>query len=225
MYGKDIVALATRYKHMSNLSSRISPHLHFTPHIAMWTVSLTSLVAGSSVALADLVGLPTLPFTTTTEDCYEILGTHNIVVDSRYANSTDTNGWTLIPPTLHDFAQTFKDDLAEVVGQRTTTALGDGCGIGSIYLTLGNVSSFVDAAGRWTSEAYLLNVTAESITITGASPLGVWWGTRSVLQQAVLNNGRLFVGTGADSPGWNTRGVFVCSYSLLSFLLHGNDPG
>ncbi|KAK4555226.1 hypothetical protein LTR86_007522 [Recurvomyces mirabilis] len=175
-----------------------------------------------SLTVADLVGIPTVPFVTSAAGHYDFHQTRLIVVDPRYGNATDTNGWTLIPPTLNDFARTFQEDITHITGRS--------CGLGqwhetkalSIILTLDNCSDFVDAAGRWTSEAYKLDITGNNITVTGASPLGVWWGTRTLLQQAVLQNGSIPTGSGVDSPGWNTRGVFLDAgrhYYPPSFLV------
>ncbi|KXL43089.1 glycoside hydrolase family 20 protein [Acidomyces richmondensis BFW] len=165
----------------------------------------------ASAALGDLVGIPTVPFTTSGRDPFNIHTVKHIVVDSRYANSTDNDGWTLIPPTLWEFASTFREDLVGVTGNRVmldceSSAAGED---GIIFLTVANSMGFTDAAGRWTSEGYRLDVDEQSVTITGASPLGVWWGTRTILQQAVLGNGKLAAGSGTDSPGWNTRGLFL----------------
>lgn len=168
-------------------------------------------VVYSSLALTDLVGIPTVPFTATGKGTFNAAKA-NIVVDTRYANITDTNGWTLIPPTLNQFAETFASDLADITGFSQGRVLeGDGPRESSIFLTLDNCTEYHDAAGKWTSEAYTIDVKEESITISGASPLGVWWGTRTLLQQVVLHNGSLAVGSGIDSPGWNTRGIFVRS--------------
>ena len=178
----------------------------------------------SSLALADLVGVPTVPFTVTGSGSFNAFETKHIVVDSRYANSTDTNGWTLIPPTLSQFAETFANDLADFTDvSRNYLVEGDGPQDSTIFLTIDNCTEYRDAAGRWTSEAYTLEVKEDSVTISGASPLGVWWGTRTLLQQVVLNNGSMAIGSGIDSPGWNTRGIFVriCSVSQVSMLMHG----
>jgi hexosaminidase len=165
-----------------------------------------------STVLGDLVGVPTVPFTTDDIGSLSVHQVDRIVVDPSYANTTDVNGWTLIPPTLFDFAGTFQDDLGKFAGKNislVTTNSTVSKSSKAIYLTISNCSDFVDAAGRWTSEAYQLEVTGDFIFITGASPSGVWWGTRTVLQQAVLGNGTLATGSGVDAPGWNTRGIFV----------------
>jgi hexosaminidase len=77
-------------------------------------------------------------------------------------------------------------------------------------MTIGNSSHYLDAAGRPTSEGYSINITKDGIVITGASPLGAFWGTRSILQQGVLSNGmQLSLGNAIDAPGWGVRGTFV----------------
>ncbi|KAI7488680.1 hypothetical protein KC351_g1847 [Hortaea werneckii] len=166
------------------------------------------LVACCSTALGELIGVPTVPFTTSGSGAYDFSKTDAIVIDNRFANVTDTQGWTLIPPTLIDFASTFAQDLS-IAHQAVQVQSGDNASECSIFLTLDNSTDYVDAAGRWTSEAYTLNVQADRVIISGASPLGVWWGTRSLLQQVVLNNGSIPIGSGIDSPGWNTRGIFL----------------
>lgn len=163
----------------------------------------------ASTALADLVGIPIVPFTASNGRSFDLGQAQSIIVDSRYAQTKDTNGWTLIPPTLSEFANTFAKDFQYIVGKNVSVGQGWRSGGQSIFLTVGNNSQFTDAAGRWTSEAYAVDVTDSGITILGASPLGVWWGTRSLLQQAALIEGKMQMGKGTDAPGWGTRGIFV----------------
>ena len=132
-----------------------------------------------------------------------------IVVDSRYQNNVNHDGETLIPPTLQEFARTFAADLGSSVGRTLDVSYGTSSTNGSIFLTLDNSTNFHDAAGRRTSEGYSLMVNTTGITIAGASPLGTWWGTRSVIQAALLNNGSVPFGSGVDAPGWGTRGVML----------------
>lgn len=54
-----------------------------------------------------------------------------------------------------------------------------------------------------------MSTDTHGVTVTGASPLGAWWATRSILQQALLHNGSIPIGTGTDSPGWGTRGMML----------------
>ncbi|KAH9817761.1 glycoside hydrolase family 20 protein [Teratosphaeria destructans] len=175
--------------------------------------------------VGNLLAIPTVPFTSdNTDDVFTIDSVDRIVVDSRFADARDTAGWTLIPPTLQEFAITFQNDFSDLTTRKIDLATSRCTPVAGnvIQLTLGNSSEFVDAAGRWTSEAYQLEVTTKAVIITGASPLGVWWGTRTLLQQTVLQNGRLSVGSGVDAPGWNTRGVFLDvarHYYAPSFLV------
>jgi len=168
---------------------------------------IAALFLFSPLVTSDLLGLPTVPFV---EDGGHLslskLG--RIIVDAEHCDIADTTGHTLIPPTLLEFANTFASDL-EATGSNTEVVAGDHAEEGSIFLTIGNSSEFIDAAGRWTAEAYTLNVTDDRIIITGASPLGAWWATRSVFQQRALN-GTIATGYGVDAPGWGTRGIMVC---------------
>ncbi|GAB7355847.1 hypothetical protein MBLNU459_g6509t1 [Dothideomycetes sp. NU459] len=161
----------------------------------------------SATTQADLVGIPTAPFSPSSNVTYPLTHVHSIVVDAHYANATDTAGSTLIPPTLWSFANTFAEDLAQHRAQPLHVSIGTNATLNSIFLTLGNSSEFVDAAGRPTNEAYTLDVKRSGIVITGSSPLGAWWGTRTLLQQFVL--GDVALGTGSDAAGWGTRGVML----------------
>ncbi|KKY30721.1 putative glycosyl hydrolase family 20 [Diaporthe ampelina] len=116
---------------------------------------------------------------------------------------------SLIPPTLFEFAQTFAGDLANIFNIDATVTNGTNSTTDSIFLTLGDPSVYLNASGDPSSEGYSLSVTSNAITINGASPLGVWWGTRTVLQQATLNNGSVPLGSGTDTPGWATRGMML----------------
>lgn len=140
---------------------------------------------------------------------YDLSSVQNIVVDAQYASSVDDSMATLIPPTLFEFAQTFADDLANIFNIDATVTNGTNGTSDSIFLTLGDPSAYLNASGDPSSEGYTISVNSNAITITGASPLGAWWGTRTVLQQATLNNGSIQQGSGSDTPGWATRGMML----------------
>jgi hexosaminidase len=135
----------------------------------------------------------------------------SIVVDSDYQNAVNTEGETLIPPSLLSFAKTFGTDLESSLGLNVPVITGKSSAKNSVFMTISkNSSEFLDAAGRPTSEGYSIDVTSTGIVITGASPLGVWWATRTILQQGVLNDGmELSLGSAVDAPGWQIRGAFV----------------
>lgn len=156
--------------------------------------------------------MPTTPFTET-GGTYDLSSLSGILVDSRYADEVDNNGYTLIPPTLQQFAETFQEDLKSVLGLDVPLAQGSTRKPNTIFVTLGNNTNFKDAAGRSTSEGYTLTVDNRGLVVTGASPLGAWWATRSIVQAAALGNSTISKGFGTDAPGWGTRGVMVSLYS------------
>jgi hexosaminidase len=112
-------------------------------------------------------------------------GIRSIIVDSKFANYTNTKGETLIPPSLQEFGETFAKDLRGLhvnVSCHTGTKSSNS----SIFLTLGEPGDYLDVAGRESAEGYSLSVSNEGIEIAGASSLGAWWGTRTILQQVSL---------------------------------------
>lgn len=177
-----------------------------------WPKLVQLVLIGARMTAASLQGIPTVPFESSskTGKQFDLQTVRKIQIDPKYASSVDTAGWTLIPPTLQAFAETFAEDLSDVTGSNATAVVGAAdANSPTVYLTIGQDDGFKDAAGRFTSEAYKINVTEAGIILTGASPLGVFWGTRTVLQQAILNHGKVPLGSGVDAPGWNTRGVFL----------------
>ncbi|KAK7523291.1 glycoside hydrolase [Phyllosticta citriasiana] len=169
----------------------------------------TILLPLIGIASARLLTVPSTPFEAT-DGMISLTTIKSIIVDSRHSNATDTAGQTLIPPTLWEFAETFASDLQTSLDQSSVSVIaGASSTAGSIFLTLDDSIAFLDAAERHTSEGYSLSVTSSGITIAGASPLGAWWGTRSLIQAAVLGDGTIKTGTATDAPGWATRGVML----------------
>ncbi|RDW79819.1 glycoside hydrolase-1 [Coleophoma cylindrospora] len=135
---------------------------------------------------ARLLGIPTVPFVSSNSTGTFSLDTVKaIVVDAAYKDTVNNDGETLIPPTLLSFAETFSSDLSSSLGLDIPVTIGNGSLSNSIFLTLGNSSEYLDAAGRPTSEGYSLAITANRIVVKGASPLGAWWATRTIMQQAI----------------------------------------
>jgi hexosaminidase len=132
----------------------------------------------------------------------------------------DNDGQTLIPPTLLQFAETFQGDLNSALGLDIKLSQGAKRKVNTIFVTLANQTGFQDAAGRFTSEAYALTVDDRGVVITGSSPLGAWWGTRSVIQAAVIGDLSLAKGSGVDAPGWGTRGAMVSYINRGFFEFH-----
>ncbi|KAF2016899.1 glycoside hydrolase family 20 protein [Aaosphaeria arxii CBS 175.79] len=166
------------------------------------------IFVAATVVRARSVGIPTIPLVPAAGR-FSLSNVEAIVVDGRYADSVNDKGETLIPPTLEEFAKTFSSDLEELNWSIPIKQGGVNESTSTIFLTLGDPADYHDAAGRESSEGYTLSTSSSGITVTGASPLGVWWGTRTIIQQAVLNNGSLPFGTVNDTPGWGLRGMML----------------
>lgn len=151
--------------------------------------------------------MPITPFTET-GGTYDLSQVTDIVVDSRFADKFDHESQTWIPPTLQQFAETFQGDLKSVLGLKVQLTHGTKRKHNTIFVTLGNNTDFKDAAGRPTSEGYSLKVDNRGLVVTGASPLGAWWATRSIIQ-AAAGDLTIAKGLGTDAPSWGTRGAFV----------------
>ncbi|KAJ7242830.1 putative beta-hexosaminidase [Mycena haematopus] len=172
---------------------------------------LTAAAAASvlSISAKTLVGIPTFDFNTTSTAHFSLSKIARVLVDSRFQNTVDSEGKTLIPPTLLAFAHTFAADLAELGLAQVPVEVASSAQSNSIFLTISSEGVFRDAAGRHTSEGYTLTVGKEGVVIAGASPLGAFWGTRTLIQQAKLGGLELSIGSGSDAPGWGTRGVML----------------
>ncbi|KAL1895630.1 hypothetical protein Sste5346_005099 [Sporothrix stenoceras] len=162
-----------------------------------------------------LEGIPTIPFTSHDSSqgngFFSLRNVQKIIIDKKYANATDQDGSTLIPPTLLQFANIFVEDVQTIFKLSMDVELASQHEEGQVFLTVDRGrNGFVDAAGRFTSEGYQVEVNATGIIVTGASPLGVWWATRTLLQQALLHKDiSIPWGRGTDNPGWATRGVML----------------
>ncbi|KAI1346602.1 beta-hexosaminidase [Xylaria sp. FL0043] len=169
----------------------------------------TWVILHAVVSSSRLVGIPTLPFNALDNGTYPISSVKSIVVDRAYANSVDESEDTLIPPTLREFADTFAADLRDIWGLDASVSVASERQPHAIHLKILEKPSFWYANGEASSEGYAFEVAASGITILGASPLGVWWGTRSLLQQSILSDGELPLGRSVDFPGWKTRGMML----------------
>ncbi|OTB07941.1 glycoside hydrolase family 20 protein [Hypoxylon sp. CI-4A] len=163
----------------------------------------------AAIVTSRLVGIPTVPFTSSDDGTYTITSLKSVIIDSNFAESRDDAGETLIPPSLTEFANTFVDDLNSILDLDINASTAEEPESDSVFLTLGDPSKYTDVSGTQTSEGYTLSVNSSGILVSGASPLGVWWGTRTILQQVVLNNGSLPYGEADDAPGWNIRGMML----------------
>ncbi|KAH9885463.1 glycoside hydrolase [Cubamyces lactineus] len=145
---------------------------------------------------------------------FELSPVVQILVDSKYAGHGT--------PSLLDFADTFSDDLKDIVGYVSLAPVllspfvpGITFGIPTIYLTLDTSLKYKLFNGKATDEGYDIEVSQDSLIVKSSAPLGVWWGTRTLLQQAALQlaDGEKRVsfpaGSITDSPGWEVRGFML----------------
>jgi hexosaminidase len=156
-----------------------------------------------------LIGIPTVPFNASDGAAYHISAVKSIIVDRTYASWADKSGDTLIPPSLYDFASIFADDLRGIWGLDIRVSVASGAQPNSIFLTIEEKPSYWYASGETSAEGYAFNVTSSGIAIHGASPLGVWWATRSLLQQSIISDGKVTLGKAVDFPGWKIRGMML----------------
>ena len=134
-------------------------------------------------------------------------------------------------PTIVDYAQSFWSDLSAVASfslppiivvdnDSVTPGVEDSDSV--ISISVNTTLSYQYFNGKPSLEGYDIRVTPSVFTIQAASPLGVWWGTRTVIQQVALSlenlghasevndtNITLPLGYLSDSPGWEVRGFML----------------
>ncbi|GME27546.1 Beta-hexosaminidase [Neofusicoccum parvum] len=136
-----------------------------------------------------------------------------IYIDRAFASVADSEGLTLIPPTAYAFAQTFSQDLSQLTGSNWTLQLVDGRPTNGRGIFLGGLSgSSAQLAyenGTPTEEGYELTVSSNRVYIGGAGARGMWWGTRTLLQQILVSNGSIPATHLVDAPAYATRGFML----------------
>lgn len=149
----------------------------------------------------------------------------SIYIDSAFASIADSHGLTLIPPTALEFSAAFQQDLSELFGANWTLQQVNGipCNGTGIFLGAftGNSSQLTYENGTPTEEGYELNISSNRVYIGGAGARGMWWGTRTLLQQLLLSNGTLPATSIVDAPAYATRGFMLDAgrkYYAPSFL-------
>lgn len=138
---------------------------------------------------------------------------HVIYLQDEFAQWRDQDGLTLIPPSALDFARTLREDLEEItdsswhietVNQPPKKASG-------IFLSRSNAPSrFTYEDGSTNEEGYELIVENNRVSIQGSGARGMWWGTRTLLQQLALSpHASVPVGRVRDAPAYATRGFML----------------
>jgi hexosaminidase len=136
-----------------------------------------------------------------------------IYIDDKFASVSDTDGLTLIPPTAHEFATTFRDDLAQItrvnwtlkhVSKLPTNASGI-----SLGAYTGEASDLTYENEKSTSEGYEIQINSHRVFIGGNGARGMWWGTRTLLQLLLAGNGTATGTISRDAPAYATRGYML----------------
>ncbi|KAI7765376.1 hypothetical protein LZL87_007127 [Fusarium oxysporum] len=136
-----------------------------------------------------------------------------IYIDKTFASVSDKDGLTLIPPTAHEFATTFQDDLAKITGSNWTLKRVDSLPNNASGISLGSYtgesSDLLYENGKSTSEGYEIIINSNRVFIGGSGARGMWWGTRTFLQLLLAGNGTITSTLGRDAPAYATRGYML----------------
>lgn len=159
-------------------------------------------------------------FQPTSNSAFHLPSNLRIVVDSAYAASTQDDGLTLIPPSLHSFAQTFAADVKELFpSSSASVSLGPESSLNKlsnyVFVTLDPSANYTLASGSPTTEGYEMEVTSQGVKISAAGAKGAFWATRTLLQGFVLSGGQFPASVIKDQPDWRTRGIMLGDVLLL----------
>lgn len=166
---------------------------------------------GLTAAFQTLPPVPWTNNTTPTLSFFLNATSRNIYIDSAFADVRDTEGLTLIPPTAYEFAETFRSDLSTLFGgnwtlERVTELPSGGIVLGPFR---GNKSQLVYENGISTEEGYELDIAEGTVYVGGTGARGMFWGTRTLLQELLFRNGSLASGRAIDAPAYATRGYML----------------
>ncbi|KAF2475080.1 beta-N-hexosaminidase [Lindgomyces ingoldianus] len=135
-----------------------------------------------------------------------------IYLKKDFVGHTDTEGLTLIPPTAYEFAETFRQDLSQLFGSYWMLEKVEEFPATGIFLGpfRDGASQLTYENGIATEEGYELEVTGQSVYIGGTGSRGMFWGTRTLLQELLIANGTdLPSGRIVDAPAYATRGYML----------------
>ncbi|RYC60713.1 hypothetical protein CHU98_g5477 [Xylaria longipes] len=137
-----------------------------------------------------------------------------VYITKSLATRRDADGLTLIPPSALDFAQLFVRDLIEASPSLWTLEVVDvpprnatGVILEEFY---GDPTSLSYENGNPTDEGYVLETRANRAVISGSGARGMWWGTRTLLQQLIVSNWTALPASRIiDAPAYATRGFML----------------
>ncbi|KAB8264148.1 glycoside hydrolase superfamily [Aspergillus pseudonomiae] len=179
----------------------------------MWSVSFLSLIA----AVSALQTLPPVQWTSlgSEPDGFDIATIdRNIYITNSFASDRDENGLTLIPPSAIEFANTFRQDLEELTGESWNLHPVEVLPEGQTGIFLDRLDCSQGALtyenGDPTEEGYTLQVQTGRVSIRGSGARGMWWGTRTLLQQLLIAHSHpIPSGEVVDAPSYPTRGFLL----------------
>jgi hexosaminidase len=135
-----------------------------------------------------------------------------VYIVRRFADTRDTEGLTLIPPSAREFARTFVQDISSLFGGNWTLQEVDVLPSSGILLgpARTNSSQLTYENGIATEEGYELEIADGTVYIGGSGARGMFWGTRTLLQELLIANGSsLPLGLTLDAPAYATRGYML----------------
>lgn len=106
--------------------------------------------------------------------------------------------------SLKAMAEDFANDYQALTGVRLQVATGTSAQAGDIFFTLG-----ADKAKGLKDEGYLLDVTADRMTVTAEAVAGANWGGKTILQGMKSGSGSFPLGTARDYPLYKVRGIIL----------------
>lgn len=106
--------------------------------------------------------------------------------------------------SLKAMAEDFANDYQALTGVRLQVATGTSAQVGDIFFTLG-----ADKAKGLKDEGYLLDVTADRMTVTAEAVAGANWGGKTILQGMKSGSGSFPLGTARDYPLYKVRGIIL----------------
>lgn len=177
--------------------------------MSLWCVVLFVSLVGA------LQPLPPLNWDrkSSSEEGFSLQNTPKAVyIDRKFANVRDSDGLTLIPPSGREFASTFLQDITALFSGNWTLQEVDNLPTSGIILgqIRTNSSQLTYENGNWNEEGYELDITSKSVYIGGSGTRGMFWGTRTLLQQLLIANGSaLPSGHTIDAPAYPTRGFML----------------
>ncbi|KAJ5678549.1 uncharacterized protein N7477_004182 [Penicillium maclennaniae] len=135
-----------------------------------------------------------------------------IYVEKGFSDWKDQHGLTLVPPSVFQFAGLFRDDLQELTNStwdiRTAQEFPEHAS--GIFLGRSPAQNHLTYEDGTTSEeGYEIVVQNDRVSILGSGARGMWWGTRTLLQQLVLNSHSIPAGRAQDAPAYATRGFML----------------